>query len=79
MARRPTATARCFHVDCNRRYTRHRGLRTLFIADSRSGRLPWPLGRTPVPTERVGRLDVSAAPYDIANRFPKGDPCRSSG
>ncbi len=51
-----------------------KGLRTLFVADTRFLSAPPASWGRPIASERIGRLTLYAYPYDIANRFPKARP-----
>ena len=55
-------------------YVPRRGLRTLFIRDSRFRSKPPASWGKPIASQRVGRLTVYAYRYDIAQHFPKPRP-----
>jgi hypothetical protein len=64
-----------YHADSfTAAYIPRRGLRTLFIADSRFHSTPPAAWGRPIAREHVGRLTLYAYPYDIASRLSKPPP-----
>lgn len=64
-----------YHADAfTAAYIPRRGLRTLFVADTRYQPTQVKSWGRPLATERVGRLTLYAYPDDIARRFPAPRP-----
>jgi hypothetical protein len=64
-----------YHADSfTAAYIPRRGLRTLFIADSRFHSTPPVAWGRPIAREHIGRLTLYAYPYDIASRLSKPPP-----
>ncbi len=64
-----------YHADSfTAAYIPRKGLRTLFIADTRFHANPPASWGRPVAIERIGRLTLYAYPYDIARHFSKPPP-----